>query len=96
MIALHVYKYVMALIGVMQWRGLAYVAVLYTGMTLTSAVVGLIGATILLALLRNHIGILTPPLTMALDPDVVDSFTIPTKFSCEVFKFGIALIDKLV
>lgn len=91
LIALHVYKYVMALIGVMQWRGLAYVAVLYTGMTLTSAVVGLIGATILLALLRNHIGILTPPLTMALDPDVVDSFTIPTKFSCEVFKFGIAL-----
>lgn len=83
LIALHVYKYVMALIGVMQWRGLAYVAVLYTGMTLTSAVVGLIGATILLALLRNHIGILTPPLTMALDPDVVDSFTIPTKFSCE-------------
>jgi hypothetical protein len=83
-IAAHVYKYIMAFIGVMQWRGLAYVTVLYTGMTLNSAVVGLVGATILLALLRNNLGTLTPPLTMALDPDVVDSFSIPTKFSCQV------------
>lgn len=84
LIALHVYKYTMAMVGVMQWRGLAYIAMFYTGMSLASAVVGLVGATILLALLRNHIGILTPPLTMAIDPDVMDSFTIPTKFCCEV------------
>ncbi|XP_061170214.1 uncharacterized protein LOC133179472 [Saccostrea echinata] len=82
-LSVHMYKYIMALIGVMQWRGLAYVTVLYTGMSLTSTVIGLVVATILLALLRNHLGILTPPLTMALDPGVEDSFIIPTKFSCE-------------
>ncbi|XP_062606718.1 uncharacterized protein LOC134268477 [Saccostrea cucullata] len=82
-LCVHIYKYIMAFIGVMQWRGIAYITVLYTGMSLASAVLGLVVATILLALLRNHLGILTPPLTMALDPGVEESFIIPTKFSCE-------------
>lgn len=94
LIVLYVYKYVMVLIGVMQWCGLVYVVVLYIGMMLISVVVGLIGVIIFLVLFRNYIGILIFFFIMVLDLDVVDFFMILIKFFCEVyvFKFGIVLI----